>query len=486
MDDDKIQHNDLMKIDDYTYEIDRTYRADMQVPARVFMNEHMMEDILADRALWQLVNVATLPGIQKAVFAMPDIHQGYGFPIGGVAASALDQGGVISPGGIGYDINCGVRLLRVSMEKKEILSRLEKLATVLFKKVPSGVGRGGKVVFKAHELDFFLTHGAREMVKRGYGTDSDVEFCEEKGCMSTADPDMVSEKAKNRGSDQLGTLGSGNHFLEIQYVDTIFDASAAHVFGLKEGQVTVMIHCGSRGLGHQTCTDYVRVMMDKLPEWGYQLPDRELVYAPFSSVQGQNYFAAMAASANYAWANRHLIGHWVREGFEEIFGADVHLTLVYDVSHNMGKVEKHIINGKERSFIVHRKGATRAFGPKRPELPLQYQQIGQPVLIPGTMGTASYVMVGTEKSMDIAFGSSCHGAGRRLSRVKAKRTIRGSELRQELEQRGIIIRSDSDPGLAEEAPEAYKDIEDVVEVTHGAGLAEKVARLKPLAVVKGG
>ncbi|HXW86073.1 MAG TPA: RtcB family protein [Candidatus Bathyarchaeia archaeon] len=486
MDDDKIQHNDLMKIDDYTYEIDRTYRADMQVPARVFMNEHMMEDILADRALWQLVNVATLPGIQKAVFAMPDIHQGYGFPIGGVAASALDQGGVISPGGIGYDINCGVRLLRVSMEKKEILSRLEKLATVLFKKVPSGVGRGGKVVFKAHELDFFLTHGAREMVKRGYGTDSDVEFCEEKGCMSTADPDMVSEKAKNRGSDQLGTLGSGNHFLEIQYVDTIFDASAAHVFGLKEGQVTVMIHCGSRGLGHQTCTDYVRVMMDKLPEWGYQLPDRELVYAPFSSVQGQNYFAAMAASANYAWANRHLIGHWVREGFEEIFGADVHLTLVYDVSHNMGKVEKHVMNGKERSFIVHRKGATRAFGPKRPELPLQYQQIGQPVLIPGTMGTASYVMVGTEKSMDIAFGSSCHGAGRRLSRVKAKRTIRGSELRQELEQRGIIIRSDSDPGLAEEAPEAYKDIEDVVEVTHGAGLAEKVARLKPLAVVKGG
>jgi tRNA-splicing ligase RtcB len=486
MADGQIRREDLMKIDDYVYEIARSYRADMHVAARVFMNEHMMSDVLQDRALWQLVNVATLPGIQKAAFAMPDIHQGYGFPIGGVAASAIDQGGVISPGGIGYDINCGVRLLRASMSVADIKPYLEKLARLLFSKVPSGVGRGGKLKFKPRELDIFLKHGAREMIKRGYGTEGDLEFCEEKGCLDNADPDMVSDKAKERGSDQLGTLGSGNHFLEIQYVDEIFDTAVANAFGLQKDQITVMIHCGSRGLGHQTCTDYVRVMMNKLPEWDYTLPDRELVYAPFSSPEAQHYFAAMGASANYAWANRHLIGHWVREGFAEIFGNGIHLTTVYDVSHNMGKVEKHIINGKERSLIVHRKGATRAFGPGRTEVPLQYRHVGQPVLIPGTMGTASYIMVGTEKSMDIAFGSSCHGAGRRLSRVHAKRTICGSQLRMELESRGIIICADSDPELAEEAPQAYHDIEDVVQVTHAAGLAKKVARVRPLAVVKGG
>jgi tRNA-splicing ligase RtcB len=481
-----ITLNDLIKIDEYTYEIPKSYRADMRVPARVFANKAMIEDVLSDKSLWQLANVATLPGIQKYAFAMPDIHQGYGFPIGGVAACAIDEGGVISPGGIGYDINCGVRLLVASMSVADIKPYLEKLATRIFHKIPSGVGRGGHLKFSAHELDKILLQGAHYMLSLYYGTEQDLEFCEEHGRMSIANPDLVSEHAKKRGADQLGTLGSGNHFLEIQYVEEIFDVKAAQAFGLQEGAVTTMIHCGSRGLGHQTCTDYVRVMMSKLSHWGYQLPDRELIYAPFKSAEGQDYFAAMAAASNYAWANRHMIGHWVREAWQEIIGDNVQLCTMYDVSHNIGKVEKHMVDGVTKELVMHRKGATRAFGPGRPETPAQYRAIGQPVLIPGTMGTASYILAGTESSMDIAFGSSCHGAGRRMSRAHAKKTIRGSTLRQELESQGIIIRSDSDPGLAEEAPVAYKDIENVIDIVHGAGLARKVARLKPLAVVKGG
>jgi len=481
-----IKREDLVQIDEYTYEIPSSYRPDMLVPARVFMNERMMDDVLNDRALWQLVNVATLPGIQKYAFAMPDIHQGYGFPIGGVAASAVDEGGVISPGGIGYDINCGVRLLVANMNTEEVRPYLQKLATRLFHKIPSGVGKGGKLDFAPDELDKILGFGAKRMVELGYGTEADLEFCEEHGCMAGADPDLISDRAKKRGSDQLGTLGSGNHFLEVQYVDEIFDESIAQVYGLHKGSVTVMIHCGSRGLGHQTCTDYVRIMMGKLPEWGYVLPDRELVYVPFNSKEGRDYFAAMAAASNYAWANRHLIGHWVREAWQEIIGESAQLNTMYDVSHNIGKIEQHNVNGIEKKLIMHRKGATRAFGPGRPENPAKYMNVGQPVLIPGTMGTASYVLAGTQESMDVAFGSSCHGAGRRMSRAQAKKSVRGSQLREELEQSGIIIRSDSDPGLAEEAPTAYKDVEDVVDVVTGAKLARKVARLKPLAVIKGG
>lgn len=486
MGDQIIKREDLIKIDDYTFEIPQSFRPDMRVPARVFTNEKMLEDILQDKALWQLVNVATLPGIQLGAFAMPDVHQGYGFPIGGVAGTAIDQGGVISPGGIGYDINCGVRLLAVSMSAADLKPYLEHLATRLFHKIPSGVGRGGTLDFKAHELDKIMQHGAQRMLQLGYGTESDIAFCEENGCMQIADPGLVSDHAKKRGADQLGTLGSGNHFLEVQVVDEIFDEKAAYAFGLHKGMVTVMIHCGSRGLGHQTCTDYVRTMMQKLPSWGYKLPDRELIYAPFNSPEGQQYFGAMAAAANFAWANRHMIAHWVREAWHEVVDPKININLVYDVSHNIGKVETHSINGTHLKIAMHRKGATRAFGPGRPEVPDKYRAIGQPVLIPGTMGTASYVLTGTAASMDVAFGSSCHGAGRKLSRIQAKRMVRGSQLRQELESRGIIIRSDSDPGLAEEAPLAYKDVESVVDVVHGAKLARKVARLKPLAVVKGG
>jgi len=481
-----ITRQDLMKIDDYTYEIARTFRSDMRVPARVFTHESMLDDILADLCLEQLVNVATLPGIQGYAFAMPDIHQGYGFPIGGVAAMAINQGGVISPGGIGYDINCGVRLLAANMSAAELAPKLEDVATALFHAVPSGVGRGGKLKLSAHELDKVLLHGAQQMLKLGYGNEQDLELCEEHGVLDGANPELVSDQAKKRGADQLGTLGSGNHFLEVQKVDKIYDAHVAQAFGLEKDMVTVMIHCGSRGLGHQTCTDYVKIMMAHAAKWGIVLPDRELICAPFTSQQGQDYFAAMSASANFAWANRQLIAHWVREAFQSVLGADIELEMVYDVSHNLGKKERHLINDKEVEVIMHRKGATRAFGPGRMEIPGKYRAVGQPVLIPGTMGTASYVMAGTAQSMEVAFGSSCHGAGRRMSRAHAKRTVRGSELRQELEAQGIVVRCDSDPGLAEEAPVAYKNVDSVVDVVQGAKLAKKVARLVPLAVIKGG
>jgi tRNA-splicing ligase RtcB (3'-phosphate/5'-hydroxy nucleic acid ligase) len=482
----QIKKSDLVRINDYTYEIPLSYRADMRVPARVFINDHMLDDVLSDRALWQLVNVATLPGIANYAFAMPDIHQGYGFPIGGVAATVIEDGGVISPGGIGYDINCGVRLLVSEVTNTEIKPYLESLATGLFNRIPSGVGRGGRLDFNPDELDTILKDGAHRMVELGYGCEADLEFCEERGRMAGADAALISSRAKKRGGDQLGTLGSGNHFLEVQYVDEIFDEEAARAYGISVGAVTIMIHCGSRGLGHQTCTDYVRVMMGKLPQWGFELPDRELVYAPFTSPEGQQYFAAMQAASNYAWANRHMIGHWTRQVWQQILGADAPLKTMYDVSHNIGKVEKHLINGSEKSLVMHRKGATRAFGPGTVETPSAYRAIGQPVLIPGTMGTASYVLAGTTDSMDIAFGSSCHGAGRKMSRAQAKQSVSGSVLRNQLEAQGIVVRSDSQAGLAEEAPEAYKDVEQVIDVVSGAGLARKVARLKPLAVVKGG
>lgn len=476
----------LKKISDYLWEIPQSFRGDMRVPVRIFASEKMLNEILRDRSVWQIVNVATLPGIQKYAMAMPDMHEGYGFPIGGVAATAIEEGGVISPGGIGYDINCGVRLLVSGLIYDEIKPHLVSLTDAIFQAVPSGVGRGGPIKFKEAELDLILKKGAGRAVELGFGSADDLEFCEEQGSMPGAEPACVSEHAKKRGRDQLGTLGSGNHFLEIQRVDKIFYPEAAQVFNLKEGQITVLIHCGSRGLGHQVCTDYVRLMMSRLSEWKINLPDRELVCAPFRSREGQRYFAAMAAAANFAWANRHIIAHQVREAWRAIVGVDDHLRTIYDVAHNVGKIEKYEISGRLKEVVMHRKGATRAFGPDSQEIPARYRPVGQPVLIPGTMGTASYVLVGTEAGIKSSFGSTCHGAGRRMSRAEAKRTVRGSELRQQLEKQGIILRCESDPGLAEEAPLAYKDIEEVVEVVQEAGLARKVARLKPLAVVKGG
>ena len=481
-----ITRNDLVRVEEFLYEIPRSFRVDMRVPARVFLSEDMIDLVLGDRSLEQLINVTTLPGIKKYAFAMPDIHQGYGFPIGGLAATAVHEGGVISPGGIGYDINCGVRLLVTSMSAAEIKPYLENLATAIYHNVPSGVGHGGKVDLTKGELDHILKQGAAYAVKMGYGNDEDLEYCEEHGCMTNADPALISDHAKKRALDQLGTLGSGNHFLEIQRVDDIFDEQVAAVFGLERDRVTVMIHCGSRGLGHQTCTDYVRLMMGKLGGWGINLPDRELACAPFESASGQEYFNAMAAAANFGWANRHVIAHNVREAFKTVIGSTVTLHTLYDVSHNIGKLEKHDIDGALMDLLVHRKGATRAFGPARPENPAKYRAVGQPVLIPGTMGTSSYVLVGCSEGMEKAFGTSCHGAGRSMSRTKAKEMVRGSELRDKLESEGIVIRCDSNTGLAEEAPMAYKDVDNVVNVVHGAHIARKVARCKPLAVIKGG
>jgi tRNA-splicing ligase RtcB (3'-phosphate/5'-hydroxy nucleic acid ligase) len=481
-----VKRSDLIQINQYTYEIPDTYRSDMRVPARFFASEKLLDDLLKDAALWQLVNVATLPGILGYAYAMPDVHQGYGFPIGGVAAFDVNNGGVISPGGIGYDINCGVRLLRSNLTRGEIKPRLDDLATELFGIIPSGVGRGGRLKLYGEEIDAVLSGGAAHMVELGYGTQQDLENCEEGGQIASARPDFVSKQAKARGADQLGTLGSGNHFMELQYVDEIFDLLVAQAFGLRKGLVTIMIHCGSRGLGHQVCTDYVRAMIQKSKDWNIQLADRELVCAPFSDPLAQEYWGAMGAAANYAWANRHLIAHWARQTWQQFFGAESSLETVYDVCHNIGKQETHMYNGNPHSVVLHRKGATRAFAPGSADIPAAYRSIGQPVLVPGTMGTASYVMVGTEQSMQTAFGSCCHGAGRVMSRVKAREKVHGRTLKQYLESQGIIVRTDSIVGLAEEAPEAYKDIEAVIDCVHGAGLASKVARLKPLAVIKGG
>jgi tRNA-splicing ligase RtcB (3'-phosphate/5'-hydroxy nucleic acid ligase) len=473
----------LEKITDYQYEIPTSYREDMRVPARLFLSHDLLSLLEDEKSLWQLVNMTTLPGIQRAAFAMPDIHQGYGFPIGGVAATAIDEDGVISPGGIGYDINCGVRLLTIGIKKEEFLPKKEAVASELFKKVPSGVGRSGLIKLSDSDMDLLLKDGSVHAVRLGFGNDDDVLFCEENGKIAQADPSLISDHAKKRAFDQLGTLGSGNHFLEFQFVDEIFDEQTARIFGIEKDQITVMIHCGSRGLGHQTCTDYVKIMNTTYPELVKTLPDRELIYAPFSSDTGTNYFHAMAAAANFAFANRHVIGHQVRTTLEAHFGSSVNIKTCYDISHNIGKIETHSINNSEKKMFIHRKGATRAFPKNHPENPEQYMTTGHPVFIPGTMGTASYVLVGTEENN--AFYSTCHGAGRVLSRTSAKKNIHGSELRRILEKQGITIQSKSNVGLAEEAPRAYKDIEKVIEIVQGAHLANPVARLVPLAVIKG-
>ena len=480
-----VSKESLQEIEKNIYEIPRSYRADMKVPARVFLSKKMIEDILQDRSLWQLVNVATLPGIVKYALAMPDIHEGYGFPIGGVAATDLEKGGVISPGGIGYDINCGVRLLSLSLSVKDVMPFLSKLADQLFRDVPSGVGRGGRFNFDDESLMRILDHGAQELVKLGYGTEEDLVFCEEHGCLPFADAQTVSHRARKRGQDQIGTLGAGNHFLEVQRVDEIFDKKVAEVFGLYEGQVCIMIHCGSRGLGHQVCAEYVRLFISHLSEWGISLPDQELACAPFESKEGQDYFKAMCAAANFAWANRHMIGDQARKACHRILGNSINVKTIYDVSHNIGKQEVHPVDGKDRKLLVHRKGATRSFGPRRPEIPNAYQEVGQPVLIPGTMGTSSYVLVGTDRAMELTFGSTCHGAGRAMSRSKAKQKIEGFVVKKQLEEQGIMIRCQSNRGLAEEAPFAYKDVDNVVKVVDETQIARLVVRLNPIAVIKG-
>ena len=479
--------NDLIRISPYEWEIPTSYRADMRVPVRVFASRQLLKAIVGDKSLTQAVNAATLPGLVGHVLVMPDMHQGYGFPIGGVAATKLPDG-VISPGAIGYDINCGVRLLSSQILFEEAEPWLDDLATALDQFCPSGVGKKGKVRVSERELDSVCRQGSVWALNNGFAEEMDLRRTEEGGRLEGADPSMVSPRAKARGRPQIGSLGAGNHFIEVDMVDEVFDLDAAEAMGLQEGYLAVQIHCGSRGFGHQICSDYVREFQGAVRRYEINLPDRELVCAPLSSPEGQAYLGAMRSAANYAFVNRQVLAHSAREAFEEVMAGKVsnwHLSQVYDIAHNMGKIETHIINGEQVKVCVHRKGATRAFGPGAPELPPEYQTIGQPVLVPGSMGTASWVLVGTETSMARSFGSTCHGAGRTMSRRKAKKTVWGKELREELEASGIRIRAGSLAGLAEEAPVAYKDVDEVVETVSQAQIARKVARLRPVAVVKG-
>ena len=464
----------------YWYDIPVSARTGMRVPARVYADPALWEQIAQDRSLDQLLNVATLQGVADRVYAMPDVHEGYGFPVGGVAAMDA-RSGVISPGGVGYDINCGVRLLATDLVVDRVRDRVEAVVHDLSRSIPSGTGRGSRTSLAAGELDRVLNDGVRYLVERGEALEEDLEVTEAHGALTRADAGAVSERAKTRGRDQLGTLGSGNHFIEVQVVDEVADADAATLYGLRAGQLVVLIHTGSRGLGHQVCTDYVRLMDQVMPKYGITLPDRELACAPLRSSDGQRYFAAMCAAANFAFANRQMITHRVREVFRRAFRDRGDVRVVYDVAHNMAKLEQH--GGRE--LCVHRKGATRAFGPADPETPARYRGAGQPVFIPGSMGTASWVLAGTDENRGLSFGSTCHGAGRAMSRHAAKKRQAGGEVRRELEGRGIVVRCASAGELAEEAPYAYKDVERVVEVVHAAGLARKVARLRPIGVVKG-
>ena len=477
----------LIQISETEWEIPTYIRTDMRVPVRLFATRELLEQIMDDKSLEQAVNAATLPGLVGHVIVMPDMHQGYGFPIGGIAATEY-PGGVISPGAIGYDINCGVRLLGSNIEFDQAHNELDRLATFLNQYCPSGVGHKGAITVSLKELDHVLQDGSRWALKNGYATEADLSRTEESGSIQGADPSKVSARAKERGRSQIGSLGAGNHFIEVDVVDEVFDEEAANVMGIYKGCLTVQIHCGSRGLGHQVCTDYVHEFQSAVRKYGITLPDRELVCAPMDSPEGEAYLGAMRAAANFAFANRQLLAHSARRAFEETFANKMknwHLHQVYDIAHNMGKIETHTVEGRQVKVCVHRKGATRAFGPGSPGLPPEYKKIGQPVIIPGSMGTASWVLVGTEDSMARSFGSSCHGAGRVMSRSKAKKQVRGDELRRELEGHGIKIRAGSMPGLAEEAPSAYKDVDAVVETVSDAGIARKVARLKPVVVIKG-
>lgn len=478
----------LEKIDDYRWRIPKTYKAGMRVPGIIYADEKLLKDIRQDKAMEQVANVAFLPGIVNASLAMPDIHWGYGFPIGGVAATDVDAGGVISPGGVGFDINCGVRLLKTNFQYDEIKNKIKDLVGVLFSDIPSGLGSKGDIRVSAKEEREILVKGAKWAVEKGYGSEDDLECTEEYGAIPGADPEAVSDRAYERGKAQSGTLGSGNHFLEVQAIDQLYNRDICDEFGLTLGQITIMIHSGSRGLGFQVCDDYTKSMIRCLEKYNINVPDRQLACAAVNSAEGKSYLGAMKCAANYAWANRQCLMHLTRKVFEKFFSMSwqkMGMFLIYDVAHNIAKIEKHAVDGKEKTLCVHRKGATRAFGPGHPALPDRYKKSGQPVIIPGDMGRNSYLLVGTQKAMEETFGSTCHGAGRVKSRTAAAKSINLGTLLKELESKGITVMASGRGTIVEEAPQAYKDVNEVVDVVHNAGISQRVCRMRPLGVIKG-
>lgn len=480
-----VNRSQLDQQTEFMWEIPESTRGDMRVPAYVYATEEALDGLLEDRSLEQLINVSTLPGIRKAAIAMPDAHQGYGFPIGGIAATEYPEG-TISPGGIGYDINCGVRLLASNVQYEDVKERMEQLSKELYRNIPTGAGKSGPLNLSHRELDNVLRDGAGWAADLKYGKPEDVEHIESMGSVEHADPDAVSHHAKQRGQDQIGTLGGGNHFMEVDRVSRIFDEEAAEAMNLEKGQVVFFIHSGSRGFGHQIATEHTRKFRDKLPEYGITLPDRGLACAPFNTGDGRKYYHAMGAAANFAWCNRQVITWQVRKAWKNVFGDSVgEIDVVYDISHNIAKVEEHELDGEPEKLIVHRKGATRAFGPGHEELPDDYRSIGQPVMIPGSMGTGSYVLAGTQEGMEQTFGSTCHGAGRRMSRTDAKSRVEANKLIKDLKDRDIHVQAASKSGVAEEAPLAYKDEDVVVDTVEKAGIAKRVAKLRPAAVIKG-
>ena len=475
------------KIGENQYEIEADSNLGMKVPVRIYANETLLQKMLSDRTIMQARNVASIPGIVSHSVVLPDGHEGYGFPVGGVAAMDAEEG-MISPGGVGYDINCGVRLLRSNLTEQTVRSKLKDLVNDLFSSIPSGVGSKGAVRLTNSELDEVLVNGVNWAIDHGYGSTNDSDVCEENGKIPNADPNKVSDKARKRGAPQLGSLGSGNHFLEIQKVAEIHDEEAANRMGIKEGTITVLIHCGSRGFGHQVCSDYLRVAEQAMEKYNINLPDRELACVPNNSEEGESYRKAMFAALNFAWSNRQMITHWTRKSFERVFNqteSDLDMKLVYDVAHNIAKVEKHKVGGEERKLVVHRKGATRAFPSNRDEIPSRYRDLGQPVLVPGSMGTSSWILLGKPNSMDLSFGSTAHGAGRTMSRSKARRNYTEDYVKKSLNDKGIFIKALTRDGVVEETPEAYKDVDAVVNVSHNLGIASKVAKLVPIGVIKG-
>ena len=479
--------NTPKKIGENQYQIDADSNLGMKVPVRIYADEPLLQKMLLDRTITQARNVSCIPGIVGQSIVLPDGHEGYGFPVGGVAAMDAEEG-MISPGGVGYDINCGVRLLRTNLTEQEVRSKLKELVNDLFSSIPSGVGSKGAVRLTHSELDEVLVKGVSWAIDHGYGSSDDSDVCEENGQIKNADPNKVSDKAKKRGAPQLGSLGSGNHFLEVQKVTEIHDEEAANRMGIKEGTITILIHCGSRGFGHQVCSDYLRVSEQAMRKYDIHLPDRELACVPNTSEEGESYRKAMFAALNFAWSNRQMITHWTRKSFERVFNqteSDLDMKLVYDVSHNIAKVEKHKVDGRERNVVVHRKGATRAFPANRDEIPSRYRDLGQPVLVPGSMGTASWILLGQPNSMNLSFGSTAHGAGRTMSRTKARRNYNEDDVKKSLNDKGIFIKALTRDGIVEETPQAYKDVDAVVNVSHNLGIATKVAKLVPIGVIKG-
>ncbi len=475
------------KIGENQYQIDADSNLGMKVPVRIYADEPLLQKMLSDRTIMQARNVSSIPGIVGQSIVLPDGHEGYGFPVGGVAAMDAEEG-MISPGGVGYDINCGVRLLRTNLTEQAVRSKLKELVNDLFSSIPSGVGSKGAVRLSPSELDEVLVRGVSWAIDHGYGSTNDSDVCEENGQIPNADPNKVSDKARKRGAPQLGSLGSGNHFLEVQKVAEIHDEEAANRMGIKEGTITILIHCGSRGFGHQVCSDYLRVAEQAMSKYDINLPDRELACVPNTSEEGESYRKAMFAALNFAWSNRQMITHWTRKSFERVFNqteSDLDMKLVYDVAHNIAKIEKHKVDGKERKVVIHRKGATRAFPANRDEIPSKYRDLGQPVLVPGSMGTSSWILLGQPNSMDLSFGSTAHGAGRTMSRTKARRNYNENDVKKSLNDKGIFIKALTRDGIVEETPQAYKDVDAVVNVSHNLGIATKVAKLVPIGVIKG-